>query len=493
MRVEGNISFKIIPFVYKGNYRHFKNSIQEMKNQKNKILWKKDEDYKRTVRSYEDLYEHVLLFNINEQSNNEVGEVYTIEETKKLNSTNFLSIKEGDLKIGFKIPKAKLYVFRTQIAFLVLEIEYMKKNMDIDELILANYYMTRLKLNKDRFSRKKGKNEEEKISYVEEILELLPDNQYIFFSGYSKEKDKKIPSLAIMYNYTIVEDTRLIGNNYLATKKELKNKIIYMGKSFKPTYKLNLEQIEQNKGQIYQPFENSFWVVSKESCSNLVYVTDDDETNKFFRGGYKGNFKYTYLYIYILALHQYYGMIYLAKRISEFPADTNQYIPTRLHKSKKTKMRTDNYLALKQAKETVHFFYFKCMFEDISYVTHQHRLYSIMRESLCIEQLKKELQFEIETIGNIVEEVNQKYYSEKSKKNSQLFIMIGTSLTVVSTLSAIIGGMESYLESNGRVYVLAQGITCDKLMLALYVFLIIVGVMITIYLIYITMEKLTKR
>src|SRR5690606_39133104 len=96
--------------------------------------------------------------------------------------------------------------------------------------------------------------------------------------------------------------------------------LFYMGRSFKRTYKPSGREfiLDQNP-YVYEAFENSFWACSLEGLANLSFLTGDSGTDNFFQTQFPQHVETTYAYLYLIALHQRYGLLYLSTKASRLP------------------------------------------------------------------------------------------------------------------------------------------------------------------------------
>lgn len=185
----------------------------------------------------------------------------------------------------------------------------------------------------------------------------------------------------------------------------------------------------ENNSEILKSFENSYWGISREGCSNLCHLTGCDGPDAFFRGNYADRIN-NYLYIYILILHQYYGLLNLSKEVSELSSNTKYYV-----KSKK------EYNKLKKIRDNISFFYLKCVYEEISHITHQAKLYNMMIEELGIKRMQDELHYEMEKVVEIIEQVRE----DKKNKDLRVIVFIGVLFTIVQTLESSLSIGENIL------------------------------------------------
>lgn len=485
----------IIPFVW-GNDSY--ESLIRYFDQSDK--WKDDQVYNHE----NEIYEHVRdLINNKVDIKDAIGRAYAYEDGNKIK----IQIRE-DISLDTRFNKINMILFQTNIGFLVMDINADSIN-NMDEIIAFNYEFKSISSTKDSritiFDKpcEYGMNCDSHITIhdkpnkntcieITDIInkntkyvykEIFPDNAKNIRLIYNKKtKEKKFKySVTETYNLKIFIMKMLSGieinsffnqfiSNNTITKinaegktegipqilprkanvfsivlldqrndiDKLKYTFYRFRKGYKKSYLPSKEECEFiNNNEIYRPFENSIWGVAREGFVNLAYMVDNEDTNKFFtNNGYVEKMD-NYFYLYILILHQYYGLLNLTKEISRLPNTTDTYLEYRNQK--------DEFENLIEKRDKINFFYLKCVFEEVSHITHQAVLYEKMEKVLGIEKMINELDLETRRVTDIVSQVRQEQ-SEKREKKTRKFFTIVTGIFAILTVMEAVWNMVKFMK-----------------------------------------------
>lgn len=439
----------VIPFAYSLS-EGYENLIKKLISKGNWSIAKIDS-------KQNELFEHIKSFTADsikeiENSNAILLQMTEDNQTFPKNKTILYDKKNPFSK--FKFRSIQLYIIKSEIGFLIINLDYSNVNT-LSEVISINDAVKSLKksdtffeiLEYDYFNYSKCKSEiikqisskEQKESYCKItvfesdetqhcveyihksklnnpndniivlskepsqvyclnlfdfkqcICEWLSDFSIItFFNEYeSGSKSMKLPLKAYVFTAPII-----VNEGY--SENEILSMFFRLRKAYKLTYKPSqMEMNIESNPEIYRPFEDSFWGVSKEGVANLTY-----SSNSFFINNYSNNLK-TYFYIYLLALHQYYGLLFLAREVAKLPNSKNE-------------LNSEGSIAiLLNLRAKINFFFLKNIFFDVSHITHQSCIYRKMIENFGIKILLEELQYEVDRITEIV----RQEYEEEQKSN----------------------------------------------------------------------------
>lgn len=485
----------IIPFVW-GN-DSYENLISFFdKSDK----WKDDQLYNHE----NEIYEHVRdLINNKVDIKDAIGRAYSYKNANKIK----IQVSE-DISLNTSFNKINMISFQTNIGFLVMDINA-DTITNMDEIIALNHEFKSIRSTKDNsitiydkpfecgmkcdssitIYDKPHKNTCIEITdtinkntiYV--LKEMFPNNAEDIRLIYNKKNKEKEFKYTIPDNYNLktfimkmltgveinsffnqfiskntvkkinVED-QAEGLPQILPRKanifsivlvdqmndihELKHAFYRFRKGYKESYLPSKEECEFiNNNEIYRPFENSIWGIAREGFVNLAYIVDNKDTNKFFTSnGYVDKMD-NYFYLYILILHQYYGLLNLTKEISKLPNKTDTYI--------EYKNQKDEFQNLIEKRDKINFFYLKCVFEEVSHITHQSVLYEKMEKVLGIEKMINELDLETRRITDIVSQVRQKQ-TEKREKKTRKFFAIVTGIFAILTVMEAVWNMVKFME-----------------------------------------------
>ena len=418
--VEKQLSYLIVPFGYKKNYKEIHENINL--------------DY----FSLEDpvsnrLFDHIEDLISNKEIDKEaIGKRYLMLQRarKKYNLPNktndFLTYKMKNINYYFSIESVEIYFFETQVGFIVYQIGF-PKDIDINSLIETNYYAKKLNSFSKRLYYLSEDNELDLGNLSRQLIE--PFEIDTFFEG---ENEK--PSQAIVFSSILLKEKMNINS--------IPYYLFLIRRSFKSTYKPSKnEEGVFNHPNILPLFENSFWGVSLEGVANIITKTDDTTTNNFFSGTYFGNLKTTYFYMYILALHQKYALLYLTKQFSFLP-----------QKIKQIKKPTKQNQLIAEYKEKLVDFMLKSSYRHISNVSHYDDLYHLIRDNLKIQNLLNDLHNELEVLSAYTQTAEQK---QKERFNNKIGLLSAVFLPITITIEFF--GMNNVLteslEDNWYVFI----------------------------------------
>ncbi|MGE8021532.1 hypothetical protein ACQKOM_21950 [Peribacillus frigoritolerans] len=420
-------TYLVIPFALQTDYvsaleKLCASTYTKRSGQKAK-LWKEKKF------SRQRLFAHIsnLIDRKASEKNESIGTRLVLEESAKPsfglpNNRNINLIFTPDKEnFNFSIGNVELYLFETQVGFVVFDILY-KEHENINNIILSNYYLKKIYQYKDnlRFLKKTGRDQQVEVnvslySLVEAFLSEVQVETYF-------EDVKQHPSHAIVYSSALLESDFRKEKNY---NKQLLNYLFQMRKSFKDTYDAPPSEYEiDGHNEIIQLFENSFWGVSLEGAAHIAYLKDN-EADIFFKDTHTKNVREVYFYLYILALHQHYTLQYFSTLVSRLPANLDDYLETKKNSRK----------SVENLRSRMVFFTLRCAFKQVSHISHQTSLYEMFRRALRIEELMDELHLEIEALSSITE-IEE---TRKSKKIQNIILYVTTFFILISTTNDSMG------------------------------------------------------
>ncbi|MDP4084460.1 MAG: hypothetical protein Q8934_07560 [Bacillota bacterium] len=393
----------IVPFTYGKQYVHIGKELTENG-------WEICDSQNR-----KNILEHINILipnNPEKKRNGAIGCEYVLNrnfrekhQLPKNESHNLYLIIDQKRKFSFKISKISLFLFETQVGFLTYEI--MHTDPSLDSIIMTNYYLKHLNhlYKGSLFSQKEYHFASASIDALTEndrtlssiTFSLLGEcNVTSYFASVTNE-----PENALVYNTILLDENFNLGGN---SEEQLGKYIFYLRRTFKESYKPAPSELElTHNTQILQLFENSFWGVSLEGLSNVVYLTKDPTTNQFFQDNYQTNLVHSYFYLYMIALHQRYALLSLNQHAQELPVSES--------------LNIEEFEEIQNARKKINYFILRCFFKHVSSVTHQQRLYELIENTLQIEALKEDLRIELEALSSVAE--LQQYYRIKENEKEE--------------------------------------------------------------------------
>lgn len=408
--INHHFCYHIIPFAFYKDYVEAKNDLNSKINGKDKVWEKKPFGVGQKV------FEHVKkLICDNDESNETIGIRYELKDNFRSfmglpdspKEKLILKVSKDNSKIDefeYYIAKIHLYIFETQIGFLAYEIGYDYDNINLTKIIEANYNIKFIVQNVEAtYHRKKidiNNISDVPISMKNVISKLTEDLGVSTFF----ENGTILPKQAIVYNSVCLSD--------INPDKEFIAKSIYeMRRLFKNSYLPIANDLNVNDNEeTLQLFENCYWAASLEGIVNIYHLTSNEETNDFFTTIYQGAADNTYLYIYLVALHQRYALLNYSIIASQIRKNNN------IGKEDLEIIR-----AIKQEKLKFAYYNLRCTFKNLSNITHQNKVYCLIRKVLNIDDLWDEVNNELFGLAQILEDYEEKIEKaeEKARKESE--------------------------------------------------------------------------
>lgn len=232
-------------------------------------------------------------------------------------------------------------------------------------------------------------------TFIENELAEVEDIAY--FNEFVYDIDKKsMASKANLFIACLVEKTEdknaLMGNAFL------------LSRGYKGSYK---KTIAQENNNVFSTFDNMYWAVSREGVANLISLVDDETTNQFLTGTYRNRLQ-NYFFLYILALHQYYGLLKLAQDISDLPSSVRDYLN-----------HDDNYQKLLDTYDNINFMYLKCVYHEVTHISHKAQVYHELYDVLGIDSLLNEVNYEMDRLTGIVNQIRNSSQQEEFRKQQE--------------------------------------------------------------------------
>lgn len=364
------------------------------------------------------------------------------------NSQVFRSIyKENKSKVLeylFKYNFINVYLFETGIGFLVYSIKFFdkenemvknklnlkKSKVSITDIINGNYYFKKYdetgvyenyRWEIEYETLKKAKNNEKLLDYEhtnnksnEKIKERI---------NKSDEKIKRLEDINELYgrNRTklvqlIISDLNLGNTSFITSEEDPNyshvftyinldqnisneeiNKYMFLLKnSYKESYKGTEEILKYNNDKNnLQLFENIWWGGSIEGLTCISRHTNDEDTNEFI-DTYNGNIASNYLYMYILMLHMRYALLKYITDATQINKEVKNYGESDINN-------------INELKEKIILLDLRCIFNDVSNISSQVKVFDMMRDVLRIDRLSEELYKEIENLSVLA----SLYYKKK--------------------------------------------------------------------------------
>lgn len=420
--VEYQFSYHIIPFAFEETFNKELISLitsasitQYDGNSKKEVsIWRESE-----IGGKERLFAHVgNLISSDSDCKERIGRKFTVNESVRSESGIFpdpdteMEYKNKVTNFRFFIDTIELFVFETQVGFLCFKYRYDNSFLP-EDIINANYYLKNLNQNSQKlFTIRKIKLEDTETGINENVYEEQ-FSKFDLNKGIRQLIEMIKPKTYFEQTSSLPKQALVFSALCLKNKPEdvvLKNYLFKMRRLFKDSYKpaeIEFEFISNN--EIIQAFENSYWGISMEGCANIFYLIDDENTNYFLKGPYKGNVENTYLFLYIIALHQKYALLNFSISASLLEAETIDKTEEELKEAIEHTKCLKSHIAA---------YYLRCNFLNVSNITHQAEIYDMMRRTLRVNESVNEINTELDSISDLLCEQEQQLRNEREKKET---------------------------------------------------------------------------
>ncbi|WP_066190405.1 MULTISPECIES: hypothetical protein [Gracilibacillus] len=339
-----------------------------------------------------------------------ICDVYRLHKQKrdsfglpKNESNTFHLLNDKGMEWTFKVEDIQLFLFESYVGFLVYDIIHTQSQME--EIVTLNYQLKHLQhFDKGRLITQKEKftgAEAEPRNFASITVQLLTDFAVEhYFSSLQHE-----PKVATVFNFVLIDK----GFKQEADHhQKLHYHLFQLTHSYKTSYRPAADKLNADRNDSHiELFENSYWGVSFEGMTNLAFLTEDKQNNAFFLGNYRHNMK-TYFHLYILALHQRFGLLHFNSLASQLPY-SDEILLDGEH---------DRKVTIPKLRKRINFFILRCYFLHVSNITHQQQLYNKLATTLNIPELKSDLAVELDALFSIAE-IEKQFVQEKEKEQEQ--------------------------------------------------------------------------
>jgi len=318
----------------------------------------------------------------------------------------------------FSIKEVELYLFETQTGFLQYHVE-LHGGVNMDEQIEFVYYL------------KKLMNYSHKISFEQRLSKENSMTQNVQLSEMSCSILRELDVITFFEGKTdhpveaLVFSSARLGISKQESEDSIGEYLFHMRRNFKATYKASAAERNINGNpDVLALFDNSYWGISLEGLGNLVTMTEDDVTNQFFSTTYFHHVENTYLYLYILTLHQKYALLHLTAQASGLTYELQLHQDAPAEQSR----------ILRDMKDKIVKFMLRSSYKQVSRSTHHEMLYEWMRSRLKIDDLFTELHEALEALVSLTESAEQKQRQEEEEQKKTKAELFNNKITGISAI-----------------------------------------------------------
>lgn len=366
----------------------------------------------------------------------------TYQNSEYNDGTNKYDNKES---AEFNITDMGLYLFNTGIGLLWYEISDI--DLNTEQLSVFNFHYKELNIPKNFFYFKSDYyNGFIMGDYVTRLLKVLGTDIKYYSSrlNLSKESDAAIfvPDKAILFNYIVFNKHESMLGDLMAgaLEKSLTSAAYYFSKGYKLSYKV-LPDIKDN---MYHPFENAYWNISKEGAG--YYLIDSVENHKYYTSD-KGLYRKVmndYFLIFIIVLQQEYTLLKYAEMIGKnLTANPEKYLDSELYDEDGNEKNNEFIRLEREVRKLtteVNVFLTKNVRASVSHIQVQNDLYLYARQRLNVLNDIKDLTLGLESLQGLLHDSKQQWENdEEEKRDKRINTTLGL-FTVVAFVSAVYDG-----------------------------------------------------
>lgn len=391
--IRANVSRYVVPFYFDYENNGYENLRQHFLKGKidnqalglpgdgewvNAGFW---ENYKsgKDTQAEMDIYSYLPSVFLEEKNSDEkvvsnLGTSFVFKSNGKLFGLEYKYSAEKN--IAFDCKDLGILLLRNGIGFIWYETEF-KKGVSLDEYVAFQHDFKELaRTHNEKFVEKnivEGENNKKRWdgSYnafcLGEWLSKLMAADVLGIRFWAEREIKtnegenlRIPDKALLFQYLFIEQ---------ATDQERNNLVFRIANGYDEKYSAP-EDIEEN---LYKPFGNTCFYVSKAGMACVVKNADSNET--FFDGQFREKYVRDYFFVYILLAYQSYSCAHYSRLLTKLPADERLFNKKAVYVDK-----------LESLNGQINLFLVKSVFESVSNIHHQNGAYRYGKATLCIEE-----------------------------------------------------------------------------------------------------------
>ena len=333
-------------------------------------------------------------------------------------------------ELPFKISDCGLFVFKSGTCFVWYEVGFENVSSDL----FISFVNEFKELSYPRLARP-DKNRQGKIPFCingaglqmgdylkDRILSDMAEYIEFFAKRESPTNGSDIPDKSIAFIYSVYDQPGYEEDMYLYTN------------GFNSKYKVpsNIDELS------YKPFDNVTCYMTANGCS---YTASFDESNQnFFTKTMKNKVMGDYFYMFILVLHQYYGIMNFNIRI-------NSTLPAEFEKDRDLASPESLLDTLNDITMDINFFMSKNFFPSVSHIFHQNEFYYYLQKRLNITQNLEYLTIGLDAMRQMdsafiarKNDEKEKEAALKEEKSKERLEIAFSALSVLTIFSAVADG-----------------------------------------------------
>lgn len=354
----------------------------------------------------------------NEKFESNLGSSFVLKSNGALLNLQY----DGSEKIGFKCTDLGLLIFRNGIGFIWYDISFTKDPSISNYIDFQNDFKELARTHSERFVKKTGKDSFEAFCLGQWLVDIINVERLGIRFWAEREttredgsRNRVLPDKALLFQYLFVDRENETCGMDLAFK-------IANGYNNKYVSPKNLSD------EIYEPFGNACFYLSKAGMAYVVLNSDSNET--FFLDNFSCKFEGDYFFIYILLLYQTYSCAHYSRLLTKLPA-----VAERFEKDVKYVKK------LESLDHQINLFLVKSVYESVSNIQHQNGLYKYGKRALALEEDIRSLTIGLSSLKEIESGKIQALVEEKEKKKERALnnglIIFGFLIVVSAAVDAV--------------------------------------------------------
>lgn len=252
------------------------------------------------------------------------------------------------------------------------------------------------------------------LTVCEKVVGKLDISFGDYFAG---SKNGVFPKKAVIFNMHVLENEKELS---------VKEQLFYLAHGYTHSYKYAGEA-----DAVFSAFDNSYWKITREGVANinLIEMADGD---KFLYQEFENRFDTIYLWIFLLVLHQYYGLQYFTCRLLLVYQES-----LRVEKENAGKEYARLLGQMEEIKSNGDLFLLEYTFADISQISHQNDIYA----QFCKVYNVKGLIEDYKTNAGICDKILEKKRQKSLQKRVNFIAVISTFFTLFTAITQTFMGL----------------------------------------------------
>lgn len=229
---------------------------------------------------------------------------------------------------------------------------------------------------------------------LKQIWETINKRLNIQYSNYlASSKKTTFPKKAVVFNMHVLDND---------SKIDVSEQLFYLSHGYSHSYKY-----PEERADAVTTFANSFWKVTREGIANINLI-DKGEEKHFLLQDFAPKFDTVYLWIFLLVLHQYYGLQYFTCKLLQIYQESLQ-----IEKSGNKKEYKGLLEQMEEIKNDGDLFLLQYTFADVSQISHQNDIYTLLCEKYNIQGLIDDYKVNADISSKLLEKKQQSALNHK--------------------------------------------------------------------------------